>query len=354
MPTETAQPPTTSPFDLSDAVVDAPVAPQRPAAAAQPRTSAERPKQPEHAPYMVEMARDFFSDAEINGMSPAELVAQVRGAQRFVLTERNQRSATAALEPQRNQGGGSAATVPSGGAPTAAAPSPAAPVIPEDEFGIRALKDELDERFYNVLDKMAQKIKTLSRLEALEPEVKGLRQNEMSRQQRQVFDVIDGAFDLLGPEYEKTFGTGPAAEMVNTPELKRRRALMQLANIDFSKNPNSRKIAEVLKPLAAELFGTSATFADVKPPATDPYGLGRNGQQPAATPAKPTERPRGPDGRFLPPTPEEWEEAQTQRPTERNGSPEVKGEKKAMKTAAQWLKDRGFDEEGNKALDGFL
>ncbi len=244
--------------------------------------------QPSHPSYLVEAAEEFgFSPEEILQLSTNQLSAQLFRLQR---QQNNLR-----VEMERN------AAQPAPQAQTTATP-------PKDDLGLGELAETIDERFVNVLRRLDKENKELRA---------GLTEVHETEKRRALVsnaDIFDDAFESLGKEYEKHFGTGSGVEMQKAdPSYKRRMAVLQQAGLAEHDTPRIKK--RKIMATASELFGVAAPA-----PTKDEYD-----QIPA--PVNGAKRI----------TKEQWDSAGVARPTSREVTELPEGEEKAVANLAKKL-----------------
>lgn len=314
-PVETAKPDLSEQYNLDDSAFDAeldgdptdftPPAPKAPDAKPAP------PKDPEtgrfvarkHSPALVAKAAKLgVSQATLDEIAPEDLAA-------YLAVEAFERSHAA---PKAES------TVHVDSSPAIAGKEPAA-----DALDLSGLDDGYDPTIRDLFKKMAAKI------EALE---QGHGQvNDYIRRQasEQATSQTDLGFEDLGDGAERLFGKGAGIALQGKPEsqaaFKRRMAVVNSLRADPIKGVSIR---QAVKQRAGELFGDLIADAPAAPPA----------------PKDDAPKPRY--------TPDEWQQAGLPRPTHRNGSPEPKGEKKATKAVAAFLRERGNPADGYDRDDG--
>ncbi len=198
---------------------------------------------------------------------------------------------------------------------------PAPPPLPKaeapaDDDALGIDEEAYDPAFVKLLKEQRKEIKELkSKLTDAE-------KREQARAARTLEEQIDLAFESLGPEYERYFGTGPIADLAE-PERKRRLAAFQTAAVDL-KSVTPAKLKKQLREAADTLYPPAPQ------PATDP-------KKDAGAYAPPT------NGKRI--TPEQWDRAATAPPTQRRGAPEPAGEHKAKQNLERKLQEAAGEED---------
>ena len=172
---------------------------------------------------------------------------------------------------------------------------------------------EFDPRLVNMLRSQDKTIKELRE------QLTGVNQREVQRVARTSGEMLDDAFAALGASFEPFFGKGNAVDgEVEAESLNRRRALVGLAGIDFSKPFTVKSVTAAIKKAAESMYGPA--LANAQPPAqVDPYA------QPA-TPTPPvTARQK------------QWQENTVAKPTQRQSVPEPPGRAKAIRSVSRIL-----------------
>lgn len=309
-----------SEYDLDtsiDSELDVTSAPVASEAAPAPKPAPSRPrdpdtgkfvKPPEHSSRTLRMAKDLgLSDEEIAATAPDSLddivyhlnkraMADARAAKRDEMT-------WSATEPRQQ--------------PKSETAEPAKPAQVQDEWESFSEADgpeDVDPRIAKTFNKLTSKIK---QLEAL---VGTLTHREISREHMTATQKVDAAIASLGAD--AFFGTGPVDAL--------------------PKGSIERERREAIVARAKKLAGPTATPDDIAakiPEAKSFFGLSDS----APTPAKPAK------ARI---SEEAWKEAGLNRPTQRVGPAEPKGDKRATKAAANWMRENGYYDDETE-LDGF-
>ncbi len=302
-PNATLQPAATSPVPNTSVVADQydlddtdynpewdqqepskPISSQKPAVAEQPPASPSRPRNPDgtfkaaHSPRLSRMATDMgMTQAEIDELNPDALEAVV---------EQEYRRARAESAAQRTQKGVLDAVEP-GDSP------PEVPPAKPEEIDLGIDESQWDPTIVGLFKSQAQKIASLeARLNA----VQGHQQAQVNASLTERADAVFGQHELLGK--------GKYHELTpDSPEMQRRNAVAMLVRADKSRLSLEQKLTKAIETLFPG----------------------------AAAPTAPTKAS---------PTPEEWAEAGLARPTQRNGSPEPKGPKRAKQAVAAILREQ--------------
>jgi hypothetical protein len=129
---------------------------------------------------------------------------------------------------------------------------PAPPVPPTEESLFDAeLEKDLDPRLAKVLKKLAEENKELKALKGRQDQLDA---RETARQTQAVNRMIDDAFELLGPKYEKVFGKGDYHSLgAQSKEVKRRVACLQETGLDLN-NTSPAKLRAKLQEAADTLY----------------------------------------------------------------------------------------------------
>ncbi len=150
----------------------------------------------------------------------------------------------------------------------------------------------------------------------LRNELNQVKQVQINQHSETMAQKIDRLFET---QNENLFGKGRGAEMDQSgPEYARRLAVLRAVKEDKAKGSFEQKFQKYSK----MLFGAE------------------NQNSPAAVARKFTK--------------EEWEEGALRRPTARAGAGEPKGEKKAMQTAARFMRENGMTDESDPSAEDFL
>lgn len=264
---------------------------------------------------LVEVARSFgYSDSDIDELTTAQLNADCL---RLTHKQNTLRSNLAAERTAQD------AQV------RAPAPERAKPQADEDEEALDALEKEgFDPRLSKVVRKVLKENKQLR------SELGGIAQREQLREERTTAEVIDGAFEAM--EQAALFGEGAIEDLGETAEGRRRLAVVRMANIDLKKD-NATTIRRKVKQTAKELFGGSEPAK--KKAEETPYdaALGKTNGKPAKRITK-----------------EQWNDAATQKPTNREGSDLPPGDEKAIKGVKARLGADADAEPDSTTMDGFF
>ena len=299
-------------FDNPPAKSEPPAAESLPAAG----SSSETPRDPEtgrflpkddisaasqHSRHTVQQALDLgWSDEEIAATAPEALADQVYKATRAALrVSREQTREDSLMQATERR----SSVVPR--APVQAVPEA------EEEVNLGIDEKLFDPDLMGALKKLEKERR--AELKALRAEVAELRTAEAFRQ-----DMSNNArIDRVFAKHEKILGKGRGDDFDHSsPEFQRRLSVLALVDRDKSKAPIAAKIDKAV----SILFGTQAPSTEVP-------------------------QRRGP-------SPEQWANSVVERPTQRSGAAEPKGEEKAMRTAAALLQemnaglDEGTEEEG--------
>lgn len=288
------------------------------------------PKKIEHSANDLAEAFDYgFPTEQVSKLSPEELKIELRATRKWLVAERQR----ALAEDTRTEGR----------RPAPKEPDPAA-VKPLAE------QDLTEEEGFD------------PRIVALQKELRSLKQKQGDveqkvnrREQASRDEMLDDAFAALGPGYEKLFGTGGAADLVEAKqnrELGRRATVYREAKILETDTP--KQIAKKIKFTAEFLFDAAQPAAAAPDKPGSIYDrIGTQTQVPDTVAG--TQRdlpPRGPDGKF---TTEQWNQAGLARPSNRNEAATPPGRKKAMENLAENLRNVGsFEASGEAELDDFL
>lgn len=194
--------------------------------------------------------------------------------------------------------------------------------IEGDPSGNVASDDGLTEDMFSS-DIIAEFRKRDARIAELEKMVGQLGKVEHSRQVESFASQFDAAVEKL--EMPQMFGTGRGIEMdTDSLEFKRRVKMVEEVAKDKSDKPMRVKVEA-----AAALFGFSKS---------------------APAPAKPAPPTNGHTDEI---TEADWRDATLARPTSRKAT-EPKGERKAVATAAEYMRRNGMVDEDDVTKDGFL
>lgn len=168
-----------------------------------------------------------------------------------------------------------------------------------------------------------------ARIKQLEDMVQNLGRFEHQRQVETFASKLDLAIDALG--MPNLFGEGRGIEMdPDSLEFKRRLKIAEEIEKDKSRKPFKAKVEA-----AGMLFGFTK-------------GQAKSPQPPAA--ARPATNGHEEEGEFE----QNWRKGALNRPTNRIAT-EVKGERKAIQTAANYMRENGMvDEDEATSKDGFL
>jgi hypothetical protein len=219
---------------------------------------------------------------------------------------------------------------------TRAQPEPAA-AQQRDELDLDLDESQYDPGLVNALKKFsgaAKKQRDENR--QLHEKLTAFEQREAQRRASSTAEQFDAAFDALGDGYAPRFGKGDIGA-VSEAEAKRRLAVLLTAGIDVNNPPPPRVLRQRLREAAETLYGAAEARAPEAPP-------------PAAPAPKPTP-PKDPvNGRFVPPTAEQWDAAALGRPSARNGAPEPHGVKRATRAVAALIRERFADSDEENDL----
>jgi hypothetical protein len=186
-------------------------------------------------------------------------------------------------------------------------PAPPQPQ-PEEDWLAGAQLEAFDPTIQKALQKISDQEKTIKELRE---QVVGVNQRETQRVARTSGEMLDQAFEGLGAAFEPFFGKGNAVDgEVEAESMTRRRALVQMAGIDFSKSFSARSVATAIKKAAESMYRPALKAATPR----DTYA------EPETPP--PTNRPQ--------PT-------VTARPTQRTTAPEPPGRQKAIRSVSRMM-----------------
>lgn len=247
------------------------------------------------------MAADFgFSQEEIKSTPPEILSDRVYHMQKQAMWYASQNQKASALTSQ-----------------PPAAPEP----VVDDDLGLK-FDDDVHPDIVSNVRKVA--IEANKRMREYQQAINELRQRDQARDWSSKVEMIDAAFEALGPGYKKFFGEGPGDGLASTdPALRRRNAILMASGIDIRGQFTASQLRAALKNTATTMFGPAVEPASD----TGPY---------STTAPEPT-KPRDANGRF---TKEEYQQAALQRPTHRAGAEEPNGTSKAVKSVAALLAAR--------------
>lgn len=245
---------------------------------------------PVHPSYLTDIARSFgFDDADFASMSSDALGRAVHKAQKRD-AEWHQR--VQAQQPQ------------------------AKPPEPEPELDLGLNPEEYDEKVVGAFNKLKSRdAATTKELKALRDELAQSKARDEARSRQQAIQLVDDAFEALGPEYEEYFGKGSVDEVsARDPKALRRRIIaLQETGLDVS-IASGKQILSKLKKVADEVL----QIKKAKEPEPEPE---------ARRPGRPTKK--------------EWEEGGTAVPTQRSNAEEPKGYERAVRNAERRAKGNG-------------
>jgi hypothetical protein len=318
--------PVEDPYDLGDTSLAGQYAEETPA---QPRnpdgtfaksssaegvtTAAPITTAPRHPSYLVEQARDFgWSDAEIDAMPTESLgfaVTRMHKQQRQLRDEMaTQRTLTnpPPQQPRQQQ-----------------IPSPP----PPDDFDVNLDEDIVIPEIANAVKKVSAAAK--KEINDLKERLARAEGREQERDNRELAEVLDGAFAALPPELRKFFGDKPGRDMTEADkkEWNRRLSILNQTGLNFKQSSRGTINAKVLE-LATDIYGPAVQTAKT---AENPYGDVGVGS-PGATNQKPAV-----PGRI---TQEQWDEAALAAPTHRSETVLPQGEELAKRNLAEKLRNR--------------
>lgn len=247
---------------------------------------AEKPSEtpPSHPAYLSELAKSFgFDDDDMKAMSSEALGRAITKAQKRD-AEWGQRLQSHQQQTQ----------------PQAKPPDPE----PEIDFGLNP--EEYDEKVVGAFNKAKSlHTETQKELKELRKALTENQERERARSQAQATQLVDDAFEALGPEYEEYFGKGSVDDISKDPKLLRRRIIaLQETGLNVGV-ASGKQILNKLKKVADEVLG-------IKPKAKEP-------EEEPARPGRPTRR--------------EWNAGGTAVPTQRSNSEEPKGYERAARNA---------------------
>lgn len=326
--------------EADDLPGDEPIPPKR--AAAKPAAEAPQPPAVTHPPRVLKLAEAVgISAAEAAAMSKAELLDEIEYAEKVVEIERRR----AAVLVTGNRAAPPALSVPT-------PPAPAKSDL-EEAFGVE-LDDEIEERddagnvtgkrkptakdfspaVLKILKRQAEAIKELSE------KAGALSKHEEVRQRQLQDDLLDAAFEAMGPRYEKVLGKGKGATLLNTPAMQKRIAVFRQAGVDWTAD-GPEAIAKKIADAGAALYGD---LIDPEPPAkpASPGGGAYAGTPAAAVPAKPAAKATRADAKRNEKI-GEWAGSHAARATQRNGAAEPKGVQAADKAVAAKMVEMGME-----------
>ncbi len=265
------------------------------------------PAAPQHPPYLTELGKSFgFDEDDFKVMTSEALGRAITKAQRRD-AEWNQR--VQAAQPQA----------------IAAKPAPE----PEPELAIDLDPAEYDEKLRGAFGKLRdESVKSQKELKALRDEIAQQRAREQERSNAQVTQLVDDAFEALGPEFEWYFGKGSASEIraADPDAFERRKLVLQKTGLDASLASGKQVMSKIKQALTA----LKIEARPIVPPEADPEQT-------------PTGRRR--------PTRKEWDDGATAVPTQRAGADEPKGYDRAVKNATARAKANGVPVGANHAKE---
>ena len=323
-----------------DPEIDSLPAPSKPVAAAAPPTPAEKPtppqdpetgrfiaKNPAHPAHLVRRATQLGMSAEEQDIPTAELRETIRDLQDEQEWNIRRRSMENYIDGRTEGEGGPVGPQDTFVKDASVPPRPASPTPQDEEDFSLHLTREKEEEISPVIVELFRFLET--KIKAMDAGAKkdknligALKYRAIAQDESTRAGMLDSAFDALGKQFEKQFGSGPGAEFKqDSAEMQRRMAIISAAKIDWSKGP--AHVKQQIK-RAAEL---------IYPPSPDPY----------------TEVPEVPKNGAHELTDEQkrWTEGQLQRPTQRDTG-EPKGTRLAEKNVARKLRElniAGGDEE---------
>lgn len=194
-------------------------------------------------------------------------------------------------------------------------PPPAPEPEPELDFGINPetgkpyTEEELDGPMLRVL-KAQEK-----RLREQEKAIAARDQRDGERSRKQSFAELDDAFESLGEDDAKLFGSGPMSEITEEAHRVRRKAIVDQAKIDFS-TATPKQIRAKIKAARDLLYGAAPAAQ------ADPYDLNKkkNGKTVEEPPVR---------GKRI--SPEDWNRGGLIPPTRREAEELPDGEEKAVR-----------------------
>lgn len=274
----------------------------QPAAADASLPAPAEPAAPKHSGRLVRMARDLgLSDEEINSTPTEQLDDIVYHLNRQALQSAREASRTETFHQSQDR---------------RAAPQeePVAPEAP-DEYGLDLDESQYAPGLVRALKEVAGKSKR--EIEALQKQVRSLEEREKNRQQESVTRQLDRLFEKA--DKPTLFGKGGRHELAaEGPEYMRRIAV--LSAMDRMKEGT-----------LAEKFQRAVTML---------YGQAPQPSEPA-------------NGNQLSDQQKRWNDAALAKPTQRQ-SEEPKGEAKALKSAARYMRENGIGDADDMTEEGFL
>lgn len=248
---------------------------------------AEKPSEtPSHPAYLSELAKSFgFDEDDMKSMSSDALGRAITKAQR--------RDAEWGRRFQEHQ-------------PKPQEPAKAPEPEPEIDFGLNP--EEYDEKVVGAFNKAKSlHTETQKELKELRKALAENQERERARSQAQATQLVDDAFEALGPEYEEYFGKGSVDDIASDPKLLRRRIIaLQETGLNVGV-ASGKQILNKLKKVADEVLG-------IKPKAKE-----EKAEEEPTRPGRPTRR--------------EWNAGGTAVPTQRSNAEEPKGYERAVRNA---------------------
>ena len=309
---------------LAETSPRSPAAVLPPATESSPQSPASTPSR-NHPEWLIEQARDLgISNQEMENYTSNNLGILITRTRALLRAQQEDSRRQQALE-QRPQ-------------PAAPVEPPPPKLTPEEEMAKDLETDvsEWDPASLKLFTKLYQKM--TAKVAAVEGSVNQVGQVVRTTQANTAAQHIDLGFAALGPAAEAIIGKGGINDLPpNSKEVGRRKLIVQAAGINPHNPPTGQALVAKLKE------GYDAVYGGVTPggQAVQPNAYASGPGQPAA-PQQPvaSERPRGPDGRFLP-TAQEWDEGAVAKPTQRQARAE--GDPTANAVAAVRKK---MDEQG--------
>lgn len=309
------------PFDLGDTSLypkeETPAASEKKLPPRAPDGTFVKPEavpEKKHPDHLVRQAIEFgLEESDLADMTTPTLYKTVN---QFLVQERRIASSFA---KQRDLEG---ARVPQ--------PAPAAATPPaEEEFDFGVDLNDFDPRLVAALKKAA--VGSKEEVKALRAALAEKEQREVSREMAGNVELLDAAFaKLANPMLGQGTGATLAADPAKQAEFKRRIAILNACGINDLRQVNRLTIMKQLREANELLFGAATPAA----PAADPYGAALNGKP----------KPRISE--------QDWENGTVARPTQRNGSPELKGEALAIKNLTEKMRDMESQRTDDAELEG--
>jgi hypothetical protein len=277
------------------------------------RSEGEGTSEPPHSAYTLKLARELgIEEGDIAVCSKEQLERLV-----YYQTKQARDGARAAARDdavaaarQRDPATGRFVATEQAPVPQANTQTPASASVPEEDADIARMESEgYDAQMIGMFKRLTKQNKELR------GQVEQLYGAERFRQQESLADQIDRLFSDLGENYHPVFGKGRGRDMNGeSPEwLKRISVVTAMDRLTGT-------IPERFKKAVTALYGTAAP---------EPIRSG-----PLST--------------------ERWNGGALARPTQRSQPEEAQGEKKALRTAAAYMKEHGMGDNDDMTTEGFL